>query len=114
MANKNGRGRAWRDIDIRLLTDYWQERTIEHLSNMLCRSEEAIVRKGRKLGLPSKRRRNATPPDIVEYIKENIGKQPVKELAAELGMPVQSVYTVAYNHDISVKQARKEYQKNKP
>lgn len=103
MANKNGRGKTWSANNILFLVENWRKLTTEQLSQKLNRSESAIKQKAFMLRLPKKPRRNATPPERVEYIRSNAGKMTVKEIAAYINCPPATIYTIGRKHKISFK-----------
>ena len=107
MANPRGRGKTWKPHEIEILINNWANCSLETLSNKLSRSERAIELRADALGLLKKARRNATPPDVIEYVRDMAGKRPVKQIASELGMPPASVYTVGLNKGISFKAAKR-------
>lgn len=107
MANPRGRGKTWKPHEIEILINNWANCSLETLSNKLSRSERAIELRADALNLPKKARRNATPVDVIEYVRDTAGKRSVKQIASELGMPPASVYTVGFNNGISFKAAKR-------
>lgn len=100
-------GFRWTQEEMQILRNDWLEMSDGSLSVKLGKSAHAIRQKALKMDLPQKRRKNATEKDAVEYIKDMVGKKPVKQIAADLAMPPSTVYTILFNHDISVKAAKK-------
>ena len=95
------RREAWTEQETKLLRELWLERDLMSLSEALGRTVCAIEQFARSLGLPKRPRANAVPQERIDFIRDNVGKMTVIEMAEVIRCPPVTVYKIARNNGIS-------------
>ena len=101
MANPIGRGKSWTPERNQKLIELWDKHNIETLSRMLGRSEAGLFQQANKLGLPRKPKRNATPHEIIEFVRNNAKQMTGAEIAKKFGYTTQGIHSIAERYGIS-------------
>jgi DNA-directed RNA polymerase specialized sigma24 family protein len=108
MRNSNTTWFHWTPSDDRFLAYHWPltRLSVRDIADKLDRTESAVKQRAAALGLGRKRRMNTPPDEALAFIKQNIGKMSVRQMAEKLGYSPQGVYSMAHRNNVSFRQRK--------